>query len=225
MSGIFTALYFIRLTSFPILFRPPTLFTITVVVSKCSLRASQYLQTVLLFSTVYSTVLLFFFYFIFSIFCFYGSDLLACSGPELISLKYESFRGFVELFGREGPASRYVCTYTRKCKEIKTWIHFHSPSGTRFHDPSVWLIEDNACPRLSGQSNWRLFHPSQVVLVCYITHNPSLHRSHWPIIPTCAIVLVQSFERKLTAVTSLLQNMWTHALPVFWCILRSCSFN
>jgi len=64
----------------------------------------------------------------------------------------------------------------------------------------------SASPRISGHTNWLLFHPDRVLPVCYFRHNPSLNRSPSPTIPTSVVVLFQSFVRQFTAVASLVQN-------------------
>jgi len=128
------------------------LFTVTVVITKYKLRPSHSLQTVLLSSTVYSFLFVFFFFIVFT-FCSYGVGLLACSCPELISSKYESFGYVVLLLGREGPVRRYIFTCQRKYKEKKTWIHFHSLSGIISHDARTVHVLD---------------YPATLIACCFI---------------------------------------------------------
>jgi hypothetical protein len=192
-------------------FRSVKLFTIPVVITKYSLRPSHYLQTVLLSSTVCSCCVGFFFFFFFIFCALYGSSGLFSSRINLLNIRIlQMFCGTNWTRGT-GPSLHlylYKTIFVQREKDMDT-LPFSK------WDCIPWF-QDSACPRRSDHYNWLLFNPSRVVSVSYFRHNPSLHGSHRPTIPTFVFVLFQCFVRHFTAVASLLQNTWTQPSPVLW---------
>ena len=81
--------------------------------------------------------------------------------------------------------------------------------------------QDSARPRLSGHSNWLLFHPSHVVPVCYFRHNPSLHRSHCPAIPTFVVLTLADLQLDAQNSDLFTYNIFIKILYMFRALLCS----
>ena len=191
------------------------------VITKYKLRPSQSLQTVLISSTVYS-FLVGLLLLLLLLHCLHLL-LLRVRPSGLFSSRINLLNVWILQIFCVTPWTRGTgpSLYLYLSKKIQREKDMDTLPFSEWDD--IPRSQDSACPRLSGHTNWLLFHPNHVVTVCYFRHNPTLHRSHSPTIPTFVFVLFQSFVRQFTVFASLVQNTWTQALPILWYKLNSCS--